>query len=114
MGMANKASRIIRHRTFIAIATVVVLWGAFTFAQSLLAPGRLDPALREVIGRQESVGRIAVTLDFVPESFHINYLQQHGAVAGVQDKTIFLVQVPSDEIRQLSQLYWVQTIRLAP
>jgi hypothetical protein len=112
--MANKASRIIRHRTFRAIAVVILLWGGFTLTQSFLAPGRLDPALREAIGKQESVGRIAVTLDFVPESFHINYLQQHGAVAGVQDKTIFLVQVPSDEIRQLSQLYWVQSIRLAP
>lgn len=114
MGMANKASRIIRHRTFRAIAVVILLWGGFTLTQSFLAPGRLDPALREAIGKQESVGRIAVTLDFVPESFHINYLQQHGAVAGVQDKTIFLVQVPSDEIRQLSQLYWIQAIRLAP
>ena len=62
--------------------------------------------------KEETIGSIAVDLNFVPEDFHINYLQQYGIVAGVNGKTIMLVQVSRDEIRQLSELYWVKSIRL--
>lgn len=111
--MSVTLKRVIRHRTFLAFITLVLLWGGFTLVQWFAAPGRLDPALREAMSREETIGRIAVNLDFVPEDFHINYLQQYGVVAGVEGKTIFLVQVPVSEARQLSELYWIQSIRLA-
>lgn len=111
--MSVAFKRVIHHRTFLALITLVLLWGGFALAQRFAAPGRLDPALREAVSREETIGRIAVNFDFVPEDFHINYLQQYGVVAGVEGKTIFLVQVPVNEVRQLSELYWIQSIRFA-
>lgn len=104
---------LIRHRTFLSLVTLVVLWGGFTLFQQVIAPSRLDPALRQAMTKEETIGRIAVDLSFTPEDFHINYLQQYGVVAGVSGKTIFLVQVPRNEVRQLSELYWIKSIRLA-
>lgn len=104
---------VIRHRTFLAMVAFTILWGGFALLQQLVAPGRLDPALREAMSHEQIIGRIAVNFEYVPEEFHINSLQQYGIVAGVQGKTIFLVQVPVEELRRLSQVYWVQSIRLA-
>ena len=110
--MPKTLKSVIRHRTFLSLATLAVLWGAFTLYQQWVAPTRLDPALRQAMTKEETIGSIAVDLNFVPEDFHINYLQQYGIVAGVNGKTIMLVQVSRDEIRQLSELYWVKSIRL--
>ncbi len=96
-----------------AVVVFAILWGGFVLLQQFVAPGRLDPALREAMSNDQMIGRIAVTFNFAPEEFHINYLQQYGVVAGVQGKTIFLVQVPVSEVRQLSELYWIQSIQLA-
>ena len=104
---------VIRHRTFLALVTLVVLWGVFNAYQMYVAPERIDPALRQAMTKEETIASIAVDLNFVPEDFHINYLQQYGVVAGVNGKTILLVQVPRNEVRQLSELYWVKSIRLA-
>lgn len=104
---------VIRHRTFLSLVTLAVLWGGFTLFQQWVAPTRLDPALRQAMAKEETIASIAVDLNFVPEDFHINYLQQYGIVAGVNGKTIMLVQVSRNEIRQLSELYWVKSIRLA-
>ncbi len=90
-----------------------MLWGGFTAYQMYVAPERIDPAVRQAMTKEETIGSIAVDFDFVPEDFHINLLQQYGIVAGVNGKTIMLVQVPRDEINQLSELYWVKSIRLA-
>ncbi len=110
--MPTTLKSVIRHRTFLALVTLVVLWGGFTAFQMYVAPERIDPALRQAMTKEETIGSIAVDLNFVPEDFHINYLQQFGIVAGVNGKTIMLVQVSRNEIRQLSELYWVKSIRL--
>lgn len=111
--MLARLARVVRHRTFLAALVLILLWGGFTVYESLAAPSRLDPALRQAMTEKPYIQRIAVNLDFTPEDFHINYLQQHGIVAGVQGKRIFLVQVPVNELVRLSELYWVRYIELA-
>ncbi len=111
--MSATLKRVIHHRSFLALVTLAVLWGGFSFYQSLVAPTKLDPALRQAMEKEETIARIAVNFEFQPEEYHINTLQDYGIVAGVQGRTIYMIQVPTSVIRKLSGLYWVKSIQLA-
>ncbi len=106
-------TRMVRHRTFLAALVALLLWAGFTILQSLAAEGRIDPRLQQAMAENQYVPRIEVDLSFTPEDFHMNYLQRYGAVAGVQNRSVFLVQVPRDEIETMAKLYWIQSIKLA-
>jgi hypothetical protein len=55
---------------------------------------------------------VRVELDFPPEYYHLRKLQETGTVAGVSGHSVRVLQLSPDQVRQLSQLYWIK--RLEP
>lgn len=103
--------RLLRHRTVGFLLAVVLLWGAWEVFIRLSAPGRIDPALAEALGREPTVN-VAVTLGFAPEDFHIRLFQTHGTVSGVRGTTVLINRVRADDVRRIARYYWVR--RIAP
>ncbi len=99
----------VRHRTVIFLLVVGVAWAGWEGFLLWTAPGRIDPALRRAL-QQEGPLNVAVTLGFPPEDFHIRLFQGYGVVSGVRGTRILLNRVRPEEIRRISQFYWVRRI----
>lgn len=108
-----KLKRILLHRTALGVLLLCTAWIGFASYQWFAAPSRIEPRLAAAMEREPYIGRIAVTLDFQPEDFHINYLQRYGIVAGVQGHTVYLVQTRVDRLWKMAELYWIHEIKLA-
>lgn len=56
----------------------------------------------------------AVTLDFPPESFHVTRLQAIGRVIEVRDRTVYMMDVDTGDMRSFAAYYWVRGIATWP
>ena len=101
--------RLLRHRTVGFLLAVALLWGAWEAFIRLSAPGRIDPALAQALGRGPAVN-VAVTLGFAPEDFHIRVFQTHGVVSGVRGTTVLLDRVREEDVQRIARYYWVRRI----
>ena len=54
----------------------------------------------------------ALTLSFPPERFHQLRLQDQGRVVEVRNRTVFMMDVGEQSIRDVARAYWVD--RVAP
>jgi hypothetical protein len=102
---------LLRHRTVGFLLAVAVLWGGWEAFIRLTAPGRIDPALAQALGRAPTVN-VAVTLGFTPEEFHIRLFQTYGVVSGVRGTTVLMNRVRDEDVRRIARHYWVR--RIAP
>jgi hypothetical protein len=85
---------------------LVMIWGPGVYGM-LTTSGRLDESLA---GVQRPVD-VRVDLDFKPQAFHTNTLQQHGVFGGkVSDNSVRLFQVTPDSLTALARLYWIVSI----
>ena len=100
---------LLRHRTVGFLLAVALLWGGWEAFVRVTAPGRIDPALAQALGREPTVN-VAVTLGFAPEDFHIRLFQTYGVVSGVRGTTVLLNRVPSEDVHRISRYYWVRRI----
>ena len=100
-----------RHPTLGFLLAVAVGWGGWEAYLRLTAPGRIDPALAQALGRDPAVN-VAVTLVFAPEDFHIRLFQTHGTVSGVRGTTVLINRVRADDVWRIARYYWVR--RIAP
>ena len=107
----ERALTILRHRTVASLLVAAVLWGGWEAFIALTAPRRIDPDLAQALTR-EPQAKIAVTLGFAPEEFHIRLFQTYGVVSGVRGTTVWLDRVQSDDVRRLARYYWVRRISL--
>lgn len=107
------AQRILGNESGRVLLIIVIAWGGFSLWQNIQAPGKIEPALLEIMKQAKYTPRIEVDLGFTPEDFHITYLQRFGAMAGVEDQRIFLIQVPAERLWDLARVYWIREIRLA-
>jgi hypothetical protein len=88
------------------VLIAVMIWGPGVFGM-LSTSGRLDESLAGV----ERPVDVRVDLDFKPQAFHTNTLQQHGVFGGKpSDKSVRLFQVTPDSLTALSRLYWIVSI----
>lgn len=53
---------------------------------------------------------IIASLDFQPEAFHMTRLQQTGRLMRVDDKNVYLRDVPTDDLLALANKPWIETI----
>jgi hypothetical protein len=83
---------------------VLILFGQKLYGYAT-ASSRLDPALRHVTGRSN----IIVVLDFKPERFHNERVQQYGAFAGRDGAVnrMRLRNVTPENLRALAAIPWV-------
>jgi hypothetical protein len=54
---------------------------------------------------------VVVTLDFVPEEFHMTRLQEAGRLLGVDGRTVRLADVTPGAVTDLAHEYWISAIR---
>ena len=102
---------VLRHRTVVFLLAVAVAWGGWETFTRLSAPGRMEPELTRVLGREPLVN-VAVTLGFAPEDFHIRLFQTHGVVSGVRGTTVLLNRVAAEDVARIARYYWVRRIAL--
>jgi hypothetical protein len=92
--------------TFTALLLIgwlsVALWSDVAGARKLQAGG--------LAGITTPV-TVVVTLDFVPEEFHMTRLQQAGRLLGVDGRTVRLADVTPAAVTELAREYWVNAIR---
>jgi hypothetical protein len=90
----------------------IVLIAAILFGQQLYGMAtmsqRLDPALRAAIGPRN----VIVVLDFMPDRFHNERVQQYGAFAGRDGalNRMRLRNVTPEKLTQLAAIPWIARI----
>lgn len=72
------------------------------------AGGARKLAALEPLG--DARGSYAITLDFAPERFHQQVMQDRGRVVGVKDRTVFMMDVEPSALRDIARRYWVHSI----
>ncbi len=90
----------------VATAVVVLLVLLYVGAGHLGAARKL--AALEPLG--EARGNYAITLEFAPERFHQQVMQDRGRVVGVKDRTLFMMDVEPADLRDIARRYWVRSI----
>ena len=96
-----------------ALLVAAVLWAGWEAFIALSAPRRIDPDLARVLARQPQA-KIAVTLGFAPEEFHVRLFQTYGVVSGVRGTTVMLDRVKSEDVQRLARHYWIKRIAQQP
>ena len=109
----QRALSVLRHRTVASLLIAAVLWGGWEAFVAVRAPRRIDPDLAQALAAQPQA-KIAVTLGFAPEEFHVRLFQTYGVVSGVRGTTVVLDRVKSEDVRRLARYYWIRRIARQP
>ncbi len=83
-------------------AVLIVAWLAAHVAadRKLAAIGPLDGA----------PGSYRITLDFAPERFHQQVLQDAGRLVEVRNRTVYMKDVAPAALRRIAGAYWVDRV----
>jgi len=111
--MGPRLQRALTHRTVASLLVVAIVWIGWEAFIALSAPRRIDPDLAQALARQPQA-KIAVTLGFAPEEFHVRLFQTYGVVSGVRGTTVVLDRVKSEDVRRLARYYWIKRIASSP
>ncbi len=107
-----KTVRSLLHNTGMQTVLVVVLalalFQVWLYAQ---APAKIDPRVTTTIA-ENGRANILVELNFPPERYHIQALQNFGRIGGADGNEVTLRNVNQDGIESLARTYWVKSIRL--
>ena len=109
----ERTLKVLRHRTVASLLVAAIVWGGWEAFISLSAPRRIDPDLAQALAGQPQA-KIAVTLGFAPEEFHVRLFQTYGVVSGVRGTTVVLDRVKSEDVRRLARYYWIKRIASSP
>lgn len=90
------------------VATLVLaaVVAAFWIAGSVGAAHKLAP----LAPLADGPGDYAITLDFPPERFHQQTLQDLGRVVEVKGSTVFMKDVGRKALQAIARRYWVDSI----
>jgi hypothetical protein len=111
-GAATAPGRVRLGAEWRKIAIGIALIALILFGQHLFglatAHGRLDPSLRGATGARN----VVVVLDFQPERFHNERVQQYGAFAGRDGalNRMRLRNVTPDKLAALAAIPWIARI----
>jgi hypothetical protein len=89
----------------IATAVIIAVMALYWSHASIAAAHKLD-----ALGRLPERGDYRVTLDFAPERFHQQRLQERGRLVEVRDRTVFMRDVGAKDVRAIAREYWVAAI----
>jgi hypothetical protein len=89
------------------VLIALILFGQQFYGMATMN-SRLDPALREASGPRN----VIVILDFMPDRFHNERVQQHGAFAGRDGalNRMRLRNVSPEKLAQLASIPWIARI----
>lgn len=89
----------------VAAAVIVAVIAGWWLAAYLAAERKLA-ALLPLPDR----GSYSITLDFAPERFHQQRLQEAGRLVEVRDRTVYMMDVPPAALQAIAGQYWVDRI----
>lgn len=98
-------------RLLVTAALVVAALEASTVYGMVSAGSKISPELQRQLGDGSYVYSVKVDLDFPPEYYHLRKLQSVGTVAGVSGDSVRVLELTPDQVRALSQLYWVKRLQ---
>ncbi|HEV8499993.1 MAG TPA: hypothetical protein VGR63_00355 [Casimicrobiaceae bacterium] len=90
----------------VATLVLVAAFAAFWIAGSVGAAHKLAPLEPIAAGG----GNYAITLDFAPERFHQQRLQDLGRVVEVRGATVYMKDVDPAALTTIARQYWVESI----
>lgn len=93
------------------IMVVVLASLIFSAVMYSNAPHKISPQLNQQLISNESLD-IVVYLNFLPEDFHIRHFQKIGNVVAVEENTITVLSVSSEDIKVTARKYWVNQVKL--
>lgn len=93
------------------VTTVVIAMALLgqTLGSTIYGELRTPPEVRAQLAQQGSAD-IVVHLNFTPEDFNLNYLQDHGVIVRSSGRTIYMRFVGPDDVRSIAGQYWVAGI----
>jgi hypothetical protein len=96
------------RKILIGIALIALTLFGQQLYGTAMASGRLDPVLRGATGPRN----VVVVLDFMPDRFHNERVQQYGAFAGRDGalNRMRLRNVTPDKLNQLAAIPWIARI----
>ena len=86
-----------------AIVAMLVGWWAVSLATAERKLSALAPIA-------ETRGSYQITLEFPPERFHQQRLQEAGRLVEVRGSTVYMMDVAPDALRGIAGEYWVDRI----
>lgn len=89
-----------------ATLLILAVLAAFWIAGSAGAARKLAP----LAPLDDARGNYAITLDFAPERFHQQRLQDLGRVVEVRGSTVYMKDVEPAALRTIAREYWVDAI----
>jgi hypothetical protein len=104
----REASLRIPRRPIVATATILALWLVYTVWTTLAGMGKF-PADSHPAGAQRMNAEIV--LDFPPELFHIQILQEAGRMTQVVGRSAFLLDADMNALDALARRTWVDQIK---
>jgi hypothetical protein len=87
----------------IVAAAVIVAIVAGWFLSAHLAAQRKLAALQPLPDR----GSYSITLDFAPERFHQQRLQEAGRLVEVRERTVYMMDVTPKALHAIAGQYWI-------
>jgi hypothetical protein len=89
----------------VATAVVLVVVGGWWTAGTLAAERKLAP-----LAPLAAKGDYRITLDFPPERFHQQRLQDAGRLVEVRGREVVLRDVAPEALRGIARTYWVDSV----
>jgi hypothetical protein len=93
------------------VLIVLVALGAFQAWLYAEAPGKIEARVPAALA-ENGRANVKVELNFPPERYHIQALQNFGRVGGADGNTVQLRNVNEEGIASLARTYWVKSITL--
>jgi len=62
------------------------------------------------LGPLPARGSYSITLDFAPERFHQQRLQEAGRLVEVRDRTVYMMDVAPQALHAIAGQYWVDRV----
>ena len=94
----------------LATALVLLMLAGYWGEGRLAAERKLSS-----LGMLDARGSYRITLEFAPERFHQQRLQDAGRLVEVRERSVLMMDVTPAALHQLAALYWVDSIaRWAP
>ena len=90
----------------IAAAGVIVAVLAGWWLTAYLAAERKLASLQPLPDR----GSYSITLDFAPERFHQQRLQEAGRLVEVRERTVYMMDVAPKQLHAIAGEYWVHDV----
>lgn len=106
--IASRIRGLVQQRPVWVTACLLVAWLAFQ--AWTWSGGRTKLRAAGLAGRP-GASHVELILAVSPEPFHMAIFQDAGRLIGVRGSSVFLMDVPPDQLQRLARAYWVRAVR---